>query len=74
MIEALERLSRRPESRMDVQRMLDKLSEPAKMYARHLVTSGPSGDAAAAKALEMTKAELELAANELENAIKSIRS
>lgn len=72
IIETLERLSKRPESRMDVQRMLDNLSPEGKAYAKHLITSGPSGNTAAAKALGITKEQLENHVTEVERAIAKI--
>lgn len=73
ILETLERMSKRPESRMDVQRLLDGLSPDAKTYAKHLVMSGPSGNGAAAKACGFTKEQLETAVAELEAGISALR-
>lgn len=70
ILESLERLSKRPESRMDVQKMLSNLSPKAHAYAKHLVMSGPSSIAAAAKACEMSEAEIEAAMLELAQKIE----
>ncbi|MCO5141913.1 MAG: hypothetical protein M9962_02350 [Oligoflexia bacterium] len=73
-LESLERLSKRPESRMDVQNLLENLSEHGKIYARHLITSGPSSLLAAAKACKLKVAEIESALTELETKIKLLKS
>jgi hypothetical protein len=73
ILESLERLSRRPESRVDLQRLLDNLSIDAKAYAKHLVTSGPSSLLSAAKACVMTSVQIEGALTELENGIAKLR-
>jgi hypothetical protein len=72
-LESLERLSKRPESRMDVQRLLENLSETGKTYARHLVTSGPSSMLSAAKALGLKVEEVESALQELERGIQNLK-
>ena len=41
ILEDLEKLSRRPESRIDLQKLLENLSENSKIYAKHLFSSGP---------------------------------
>lgn len=73
IVEILERFSRRPESRIDVQRMLEKLSPPAQTYIRHLAMSGPSSILSAAKALKVTSKEIESALDEIEAAISKLR-
>lgn len=73
-LEQMERLSKRPESRMDLQRLLGKLSPTCQIYTRHLVTSGPSSIKAAAKALELKSEEVEAALAELEAGITKLRS
>ena len=66
VLETLEKMSRRPESRLDVQRLLDKLSPRGQIYVKHLVMSGPSGLKAAAKACQLKVEEVEAALSELE--------
>jgi hypothetical protein len=73
ILELMERLSRRPESRMDLQKLFDNLSEPVKNYAKHLVSSGPSGNAAAAKACGMTKEQINEVADELLSLLNQLR-
>lgn len=73
ILEALEKMFKRPETRLDAQKMLGRVSAHAQTYAKYLVMSGPSGMAAAAKACEMTKAEVEAAANELTAALAALR-
>lgn len=74
ILETLERMTKRPESRMDVQRLLDKLSPTGKVYARHLVTSGPSSILSAAKACGISSKEIEEAIQELERGIANLKS
>lgn len=66
ILETFERLSKRPESRMDLQRMLEKLSPLGKQYAQHLVMSGPSSFNIAAKALGLKAKDIESAVDEIE--------
>ncbi len=66
ILEKLEKMFKRPETRLDAQKLLGRVSADAQTYAKHLVMSGPSGDAAAAKECKMTKAQLDAAAAELE--------
>lgn len=73
VLESLERLSKRPESRIDVQKMLEALSPKAKVYARHLVMSGPSSLLSAAKACELKVVEIEEAIQELEQKISKLK-
>ena len=68
----MERLFKRPESRLDAQRALGALSPNGQSYARHLVMSGPTGNVAAAKACGLTLEELEAAAQELEKAVRTL--
>ena len=74
VLEQFERLSRRPESRLDLQRLSEKLSSNCQIYTRHLVTSGPSSIRAAAKACELTSKDIEAALTELEIGIATLRS
>lgn len=74
ILEALEKLSRRPESRIDVQKLIDNLTPVAKTYARHLITSGPSSLLSAAKACGLKVIEIEDAIKELERGILKIRT
>lgn len=74
VLELMEKLSKRPESRMDLQRLLEKLSPTGQIYARHLVTSGPSSMKAAAKDCELKVDEVEAALLELEGGIAKIRA
>jgi hypothetical protein len=73
ILETLERLSRRPESRMDLQRLLAGLSPSGQSYAKHLITSGPSSTLSAAKACGLSSKEVEAAMTELENGLASLR-
>lgn len=73
LYERLERLSSRPESRIDLQRMLGNLSKNGQTYAKHLITSGPSSIATAAKFCNLTQEELEAALAEFERGVDSIR-
>ena len=73
VLESLERLSKRPESRMDVQRLLDNLSETGKVYTKHLVTSGPSSLLSAAKACGLKVDQIENALQELEHGVVNLR-
>ncbi len=73
VLESLERLSKRPESRMDVQKMLTNLSPNSQIYAKHLVMSGPSSLIKAAKACGLQKADIESALDEMEKGIAAIR-
>ncbi len=73
VLETLEKWSKRPDSRLDVQRLLDKLSPHGKIYVKHLVMSGPSSLKAAAKACELKVAEIEAALSELEQGIAAIK-
>lgn len=72
-LETLEKLSKRADSRLDVQRILDRLSPTAQIYVKHLVMSGPSSFLSAARACELTVAEIEASLLELEKGIASIR-
>lgn len=72
-LEVLEKLSKRADSRLDVQRLLDKLSPNAQIYVKHLVMSGPSSLKAAAKTLELKAEDIEAALTELEKGIAAIR-
>lgn len=74
IVETLERLSKRPESRLDVQRFLTELSPPAQTYIRHLVTSGPSSLLSAAKACSLSVKEIEAAISEIERGLLALRS
>lgn len=73
IMERLERLSKRPESRMDLQSMLSGLSETGQLYAKHLITSGPSSILSAAKATGLTQKEVEAAIEEMENGLNGLR-
>jgi hypothetical protein len=73
ILETLERLSRRPESRMDLQKLFASFRPPTEKYLKHLLGSGPSSLLSAAKACEMSVKEIEAAIEELEEAIRSIR-
>ncbi|MEK6578479.1 MAG: hypothetical protein AABZ55_04570 [Bdellovibrionota bacterium] len=72
LLEILEKFFRRPESRIDAQKMLSSLSKEGQTYARHLVTCGPTGNVAAAKSCGFTLEQLEAAAAELEKAVRSL--
>jgi hypothetical protein len=74
LMESMERLCRRPESRMDLQRLVTQmLSADGQIYAKHLITSGPSDNDSAAKACGFTLEQLEKAISELEQGIDRIR-
>lgn len=69
IIETMERMSKRPETRIDLQKALDGLSADSKAYAKHLVTSGPSANSAAMKILNFAADRFEGAVAELESAL-----
>lgn len=73
VLESLERLSKRPESRMDVQRFLTSLTPNSEKYIKHLITSGPSSLLSAAKACELKVVEVEAALAEIEEGIRKLR-
>lgn len=73
IVETLERYSRRPESRIDIQRLLDALTPSTQIYIRHLITSGPSSILSAAKALKVTSKDIEAAISEIETALQKLR-
>lgn len=73
ILETLEKLSKRADSRLDVQRLLDRLTPNTQIYVKHLVMSGPSSIKAAAKACELKPEEIEAAITELEQGIATIR-
>jgi hypothetical protein len=73
IMETLERMSRRPESRMDLQRVLTSFSPTTEIYIKHLISSGPSSLLAAAKALSLTVKEIESAIEEIEKGLAGIR-
>ncbi len=66
ILEKLEKMFRRPETRMDAQRILSKVSAQAQAYAKQLVVSGPTNDGATAKECGLTIVQLEAAMSELE--------
>jgi hypothetical protein len=72
ILEALERLMKRPESRLDVQKMLERLSANGQTYVKHLVMSGPSSLLSAAKATGLKVKEVEEALVELDKGIQGI--
>jgi inosine-uridine nucleoside N-ribohydrolase len=74
ILESLEKMSRRPESRIDVQSMLETLTPNCKTYVRHLVTSGPTNIALAAKACDLTEADVQACIVELAGRIQILRS
>lgn len=73
ILEMLERLFKRPESRMDAAAALKKLSPNAQKYAENLVKSGPLANVTAAKACGLSGVEFEAAAEELESAVKNLK-
>ncbi len=72
ILESLERLMKRPESRVDVQRMLGSLSDNGQIYVKHLVMSGPSSLLSAAKATGLKVIEIEAALAELDAGITAL--
>ena len=74
ILESLERFFKRPETRLDAQKMLGGLSPDGQIYAKHLVTSGPMGNKKAVKESGLTAERLEAAAIELEAAIAKLRA
>ena len=72
LLESLERFFKRPESRVDAQKMITSLSKDAQAYTKHLVMSGPTSNEEAAEACEFTLEQLEAAVDELENAIRGL--
>jgi hypothetical protein len=73
-LELLEKFSRRPESRIDVQKILSNLTPTGQIYAKHLVMSGPSSLLGAARELGLTVEEIEAALTELETGIAKLTS
>ncbi len=73
IVQQLEKLSSRPESRIDVQRFLESLSPTAHTYIKHLVTSGPSSLLGAAKATGLTVKDIEASLDEIEKGIIALR-
>ncbi len=73
ILELIERLSKRPESRVDLERALERLSPDGQIYIRHLVMSGPSSDITAAKASGLKKDALLAAAIEVETKLDALR-
>jgi hypothetical protein len=73
ILERLEKFSKRPETRMDVQKILSNLSPIGQIYAKHLVMSGPSSILSAARALGLKSSEIEAAIEELERGLASLR-
>ncbi|MDZ4676520.1 MAG: hypothetical protein SGI74_03340 [Oligoflexia bacterium] len=69
ILETIEKFSKRPEARMDLQRLLDRLSPDGKIYARHLIMSGPSGNAATVTATGLTIKQIEDAMLEIEDGL-----
>jgi hypothetical protein len=73
IMEKLERLSKRPDSRIDLQRILTSLSPTAETYVKHLISSGPSSILSAAKACGLSCEEVEAAIAEIERGLASLR-
>lgn len=73
IMETLERLSKRPESRLDLQRCLTSLSPNTETYVKHLISSGPSSILSAAKACGLSSKEIEAALDELESGLAKLR-
>lgn len=73
ILERLEKMFKRPETRVDAQKILGKVSLGAQAYAKHLVISGPGSNAAAAKECGLTKSELEAVVAELEVALGVVK-
>jgi hypothetical protein len=74
IIESLEKLSSRPESRLDVQRFLGRLSTQGQAYVKFLIETGPTSSSAAAKACGLSKKQLEEAIQEVENGIAALKA
>ncbi len=74
ILENLERMSKRPESRVDIQRFFEKLPAVEQTYFKHLVTSGPSSVKAAAKACSLEPEQIEAAIQALEAGIAKLKS
>ena len=73
ILEKLEKMSKRTDLRLDVQKILERLSPTAQIYIKHLVMSGPSSLKAAAKACELKEEQIEAALQELESAIGTLK-
>lgn len=69
ILQRLEKLSGRSESRIDVQRFLENLSPNSHKYIKHLITSGPSSILSAAKACGLASQDIETALDEIEKGI-----
>lgn len=72
ILESLERLMKRPESRVDVQRMLESLTPNTQIYVKHLVMSGPSSLLSAAKASGLKVKDIEAALAELDAGVTAL--
>ena len=73
LFEWIEKMSKRPESRVDLFRYLEKLRGPAQIYVKHLVMSGPSNLKAAAKETGLSVEDVEAALLELETGLSKLR-
>lgn len=73
IMETLERLSKRPESRIDLQKCLTSLTPNTEKYVKHLISSGPSSLLSAAKACELSVKEIEAALEELQQRLDMLR-
>jgi|GEM_PF-5174958 len=74
LFELIEKMSKRPDSRLDLLRYLEKLKGPAEVYVKHLVMSGPSSIRSAAKATGLTSEEVDAAITELEAGFAKLRA
>lgn len=74
LFELIEKMSKRPETRLDLMRYLEKLKGPAEVYVKHLVMSGPSSVRSAAKATGLTTADIEAALAKLEADFAKLRA
>ncbi len=73
ILQRLEKLSHRPETRIDLQRILEALSPTSQTYIKHLVNSGPSSLLSAAKACGLTVKEVESSLDEIEKSLAVLR-
>lgn len=74
ILETFERMNKRPESRMDALKLLESLSDNGKLYARHLIMTGPTSTLTAAKSCGLTVRDIEEALLEIQKAIIRLRS
>ncbi len=69
ILEKLEKMFKRPETRLDGQKILSKLSSDAQVLAKHLVVSGPASYLSIAKATGLKVEQIKSSSSEIEAAL-----